>query len=154
MSQVYAKMHPRSAVLPVSTEGFQQAGGGVCCDVRQGCSDPWRCALGCALGGQRQLGELDERFRGHLPPRLQVRRRGAYRRSRGIALGRLLWATLCIPAAHSSRRVHYGLWPSDSPEQLRCDGGGEMLRNQIDVLSARLTRKLLVCRILQKTRKG
>ena len=39
-------------------------------------------------------------------------------------------------------RVHYGLWPSDSPEQLRCDGGGEMLRNQIDVLSARLTRKL------------
>ena len=45
-------------------------------------------------------------------------------------------------AARYSDRVHYGLWPSDSPEQLRCDGGGEMLRNQIDVLSARLTRKL------------
>ena len=37
--------------------------------------------------------------------------------------------------------VRYGLWPSDSPEQLRCDGG-EMLNNQIDILSAELTRKL------------
>ena len=32
-------------------------------------------------------------------------------------------------AARYPDRVRYGLWPSDTPEQLRCDGG-EMLPQQ------------------------
>ena len=38
-------------------------------------------------------------------------------------------------AARYSDRVRYGLWPSDSPEQLRCDGG-EMLPHQKRALVA------------------
>ena len=47
------------------------------------------------------------------------------------------WASL---AARYSERVRYGLWPSDSPEQLRCDGG-EMLPQQKRALAAQVRRR-------------
>ena len=45
-------------------------------------------------------------------------------------------------AARYSDRVHYGLWPSDSPEQLRCDGGGEMLPpHRTEMLGSEVSRR-------------